>query len=79
VDTVAGASSTDRNADGDETGCVDLRQAVARVRPRLHVFGHIHEGYGQRECEGTQFVNAANCTLDYEASQAPVVVELTRR
>lgn len=27
-------------------GCVHLRRAVRRCRPRLHVFGHIHEGYG---------------------------------
>jgi len=73
------AGVPDRNADGDETGCVDVGQAGARVRPRLHVFGHIHEGHGRCEREGTQFVNAANCTLDDEASQAQAVVELTRR
>ncbi|KAL9634413.1 MAG: hypothetical protein Q9164_004101 [Protoblastenia rupestris] len=29
-------------------GCSDLFQAVARARPRLHCFGHIHEGWGAK-------------------------------
>ena len=29
-----------------EAGCESLARATERVRPRLHVFGHIHEGYG---------------------------------
>lgn len=27
-------------------GCQHLRRAVERCRPRLHCFGHIHEGWG---------------------------------
>lgn len=27
-------------------GCENLRHAVQRCRPRLHCFGHIHEGWG---------------------------------
>jgi Icc-related predicted phosphoesterase len=32
--------------DGRRAGCPSLFQAVARARPRLHCFGHIHEGWG---------------------------------
>jgi Icc-related predicted phosphoesterase len=32
---------------GDHVGCADLLAAVRRIGPRLHVFGHIHEGYGR--------------------------------
>ncbi|PWY82910.1 hypothetical protein BO70DRAFT_370903 [Aspergillus heteromorphus CBS 117.55] len=32
-------------------GCEHLYRAVKRARPRLHVFGHIHEGYGARRVE----------------------------
>ncbi|KAL1861603.1 hypothetical protein Daus18300_008719 [Diaporthe australafricana] len=28
-------------------GCPHLLREVWRTRPRLHVFGHVHEGYGQ--------------------------------
>ena len=34
---------TDR---GQAVGCEFLLKAVKRVRPRLHCFGHIHEGWG---------------------------------
>lgn len=29
-------------------GCPDLFGAIARARPRLHCFGHIHEGWGAK-------------------------------
>ena len=29
-------------------GCPDLFEAIARARPRMHCFGHIHEGWGAR-------------------------------
>lgn len=47
-----------------QVGCVDLLDAVHRVKPRLHVFGHIHEAYGVFEDEDTTFVNASLCTVD---------------
>lgn len=31
---------------GDSAGCEHLRRAVQRCRPRIHCFGHIHEGWG---------------------------------
>jgi len=31
---------------GDNVGCDHLRRAVKRCKPRLHCFGHIHEGWG---------------------------------
>jgi Icc-related predicted phosphoesterase len=57
-------------------GCRDLLSAVRRVRPRLHVFGHIHEGYGTHLQEGTIFVNASCCDAPYRPLNAPVVVDL---
>ncbi len=61
---------------GPRVGCEELREAVRRVRPRLHVFGHIHEGYGREEVEGTIFVNASNCDEAYRPLNPPVVVDL---
>lgn len=36
----------DEVADSGAVGCIHLNRAVTRARPRLHCFGHIHEGYG---------------------------------
>jgi predicted phosphodiesterase len=61
---------------GEHVGCEELRAAVGRLRPRLHVFGHIHEGYGREERNGTTFVNASSCDAAYRPVNAPVVVDL---
>jgi predicted phosphodiesterase len=36
----------DTNGRGDHLGCSKLGKAIQRVKPRLHCFGHIHEGRG---------------------------------
>ncbi|TVQ91661.1 MAG: metallophosphoesterase [Deltaproteobacteria bacterium] len=66
----------DRTSRGQRVGCEDLLAAVERVRPKVHVFGHIHESAGRLERGGTIFVNACSCDLHYRASQPPVVVDL---
>jgi len=35
----------DANQEGIHCGCRELKKALGRVKPKLHVFGHIHEGY----------------------------------
>jgi Icc-related predicted phosphoesterase len=66
----------DRTWRGEPVGCDDLLEAVARLRPRLHVFGHIHEAYGGLEKEGIRFVNASSCDLRERPGHPPVVVDL---
>jgi hypothetical protein len=36
----------DDTSDGGNAGCEHLRRAIARVKPKLHCFGHVHRGYG---------------------------------
>ncbi|KAL4964374.1 metallophosphatase domain-containing protein [Aspergillus stella-maris] len=38
----------DTTNSGDRAGCPRLLEAVARSRPRVHCFGHIHEGWGAK-------------------------------
>ena len=66
----------DRTVHGEDVGCEDLARAVERVRPRLHVFGHIHESHGRLERDGTTFVNASSCDVRYRPVQATFVVDL---
>jgi predicted phosphohydrolase len=61
---------------GEHVGCEELRVAVERVRPRVHVFGHIHHSYGVRDWDGMRFVNACVCNENYQPLNPPVVVEL---
>lgn len=66
----------DRTSRGQRVGCEALAEALARIQPRLHVFGHIHEDYGRLVRDGTTFVNASTCTLEYAPTNAPIVVDL---
>jgi predicted phosphohydrolase len=61
---------------GESVGCEELLEAVGRLRPRLHLFGHIHEGYGTEQRDGTAFVNASSCDARYRAVNAPIVIDL---
>ena len=45
--------------EGDDVGCEDLYHAVQRVKPKYHVFGHIHEGFGMKEIDGITYINAS--------------------
>lgn len=44
---------------GESRGSSHLTEAVNRVQPHLHIFGHNHEGYGAYYNQNTTFVNAA--------------------
>jgi len=67
---------------GEGAGCKELLYAVEALRPRLHVFGHIHEAYGEVQAgqqpgqSGTTFVNASIMTFQYEPTNAPIMFEV---
>ncbi len=65
----------DRTNRGESAGCRDLFNRVFEVKPRLHVFGHIHEAAGRSDIDDIIFVNAS-----WQAGQpTAVVVELEPR
>ena len=60
---------------GVPSGCPGLlKTVVERVKPRLHMFGHIHEGYGTSKLGQTQFVNAASINKKTKKLTNPPVV-----
>ena len=65
----------DTTSRGERVGCEELAAALRRVRPRLHVFGHIHESYGVHPADDTLSVNACNCDSRYAPVHPPVVVD----
>jgi predicted phosphohydrolase len=62
----------DRTRHGHSAGCDDLLARVRTLRPRLHLFGHIHEDGGVTEEPGTLLVN---CTTD-ECERGCTVIDL---
>jgi Icc-related predicted phosphoesterase len=60
----------------ESVGCADLTSAVMKIKPKIHVFGHIHCGYGYKLFNGTQFYNAALCDEKYRLVNKPWIVEV---
>lgn len=69
----------DANDEGIKCGCSALRKRLKRVKPKLHVFGHIHE-QGGRTLEmfdfPTKFVNAATVDLKHHLVNNGKIVEI---
>ena len=58
-------------------GDAELFEAVERVNPKVHVFGHIHGGYGSAQFgSGTKFFNASICNEAYRPVNKPWEIEL---
>lgn len=58
-------------------GCAHLLFEVQhRVKPRVHIYGHIHEGHGTSFDGHTLYVNASSLDLGYEANNPCIVIDL---
>jgi predicted phosphohydrolase len=58
------------------TGCVDLLKTIETIKPKVHVCGHIHEGYGKTRRAGTTFINASLLTESYALMNRPIPFEV---
>ncbi|MDF1665824.1 MAG: metallophosphatase domain-containing protein [Planctomycetota bacterium] len=61
---------------GKPVGCEELRPVVEQLRPKVHVFGHIHNCAGQSQNETTSFVNASAFDKGYGIVHQPTVIEI---
>lgn len=63
------------------TGCPHLFNKVMEVKPKYHIFGHIHEGFGVKDLQDTLFINAACLNERYQPVNPVTVfaVENTRK
>lgn len=51
-------------------------EIVKRIKPILHVFGHIHEGRGVKIIDDTTFINATNLDGGYFPIYNPYLIEI---
>jgi Icc-related predicted phosphoesterase len=57
-------------------GCYDLRGRVNFIKPKLHIFGHIHDAHGVEEHDGVKYINCSVLDDYYNVEFEPVVVEI---
>jgi Icc-related predicted phosphoesterase len=63
----------------EKVGCADLLEKVLKNKPRIHAFGHIHEGYGVKQVEGITFIIASNLDHAYRLCHPPIVMDWDKR
>jgi Icc-related predicted phosphoesterase len=60
----------------DRAGCVELLTTIEqRVKPKFHIFGHIHEDCGMWSNGTTTFINAS-CDIRYKATNSPIIFDI---
>ena len=65
----------DQTTRGEKTGCEDLLEIVEKIKPAVHIFGHIHEGYGLTTNGTTTFINASSTNQFYKLVKPPIVFD----
>jgi Icc-related predicted phosphoesterase len=56
-------------------GCEELLLKVQQIKPKIHLFGHIHEGSGYVFDGNTHYINAAVLNGRYEFRNKPITVD----
>lgn len=62
----------DQTISGSNAGCEDLLKKIELVKPKYHLFGHVHEAYGIYETTYTTFINGSILDESYRISNQPI-------
>lgn len=73
----------DENKEGIHCGSMALRECVERIKPKLFVSSHIHEGYGslllKNEGQNTLCINCSHMNEEYKAVNKPIRVTYDKK
>lgn len=58
-----------------DLGCELLRARVDELKPKIHVFGHIHGSAGYKFHNGTHFINASILNERYNYNNKPITID----
>lgn len=60
----------------EHCGCKALAYKIKQIKPRFHIFGHVHEGYGVKQIDETTYINASTCNSKYHPVNKPIVFDI---
>lgn len=66
----------DYTMNNQRVGCELLKIKLEKISPLIHVYGHIHEGYGVSIYDKTIYVNASTCDRKYQPINQPHVIDI---
>jgi len=66
----------DKAISGENAGSQFLLERTREVKPKVHVFGHIHETYGSHYNREVRYINASVLNEYYQNVNKPVVIDI---
>lgn len=66
----------DKSTFGANMGDGDLQEKIKIVKPKLHLFGHIHECYGIQKANNITFINGSVLDENYNLVNEPIIFDL---
>lgn len=69
-------SKLDETTSGENVGCEDLWKRVRKVKPKIHISGHIHEAYGEVITDTTHYFNASVLDEKYKLKNVAQTFDL---
>ena len=60
---------------GIHLGCELLAERIQKIKPKIHVCGHIHTGRGIYEKDGTLYINASVLNEQYQYTYNPITID----
>jgi Icc-related predicted phosphoesterase len=67
----------DKTKTGVAAGCEELLKIIDGLNIKLHLSGHIHEGYGERIVNGIRYINASVLDIRYRQVNDPITLPFT--
>lgn len=61
----------DKILNGLHVGCEDLVQKIIAIKPKFHIFGHIHEAHGLTKQDDTTYINVSSVNMEYKVREVP--------
>jgi Icc-related predicted phosphoesterase len=61
--------------EGQHVGCYDLGLAIKKIKPKYHIFGHIHCQYGIFKKKDTSFINCSVSDEEYYLVNKPIIFD----
>jgi predicted phosphodiesterase len=59
----------------ENLGCELLAKRIKQIKPKIHVCGHIHTGYGYQFDGDTHYINASVLNEQYTYANKPLIVD----
>lgn len=66
----------DKINSGKNIGCNELAKKILEIKPKLCIFGHVHDGYGIVKKDDITYINAASLNRNSEPTNEPIIFDI---